>query len=265
MPRFAWLTDLHLNFLKPDELAAFLDRLADVPADAFLLGGDLAEADHLAMYLERLDAALGRPIYFVLGNHDFYGGSVAETRRRVTQLCVERPRLHYLSAQDAIALAPDVALVGHDGWGDARLGAWETTTVRLNDFYLIADLALRDQRELVRALRELGDEAAAHVARVLPAALAEHEHGVLSTHVPPWREACWHQGGTSDEEWLPYFTCQALGAAVLEIMERHGDHRLTVLCGHTHSGGQCRPAPNIEVLTGGAEYGQPVVQQVFDW
>jgi hypothetical protein len=34
--KLAWLTDIHLNFLRPAALEAFLASLADTEADAFL-------------------------------------------------------------------------------------------------------------------------------------------------------------------------------------------------------------------------------------
>jgi hypothetical protein len=78
--KLAWLTDLHLNFLRPPAVAAFLSSLAEVEADAFLLGGDVGEAEDVDFYLDSLDSVLARPIYFVLGNHDFYRGSLAGVR-----------------------------------------------------------------------------------------------------------------------------------------------------------------------------------------
>ena len=47
-------------------------------------------------------------------------------------------------------------------------------------------------------------------------------------------------------------------------MAEHADNQLTILCGHTHSPGECHPAPNVTILTGKAEYGHPGVQRVFD-
>ena len=39
---------------------------------------------------------------------------------------------------------------------------------------------------------------------------------------------------------------------------------MTVLCGHTHGEGQAQILPNLKVLTGGAKYGEPRVQRVFE-
>jgi hypothetical protein len=56
-----------------------------------------------------------------------------------------------------------------------------------------------------------------------------------------------------------------MGEAILEIMVEYPEHRLTVLCGHTHGRGECQPTPNVQVFTGGAEYGQPTIQRVFEF
>jgi len=47
-------------------------------------------------------------------------------------------------------------------------------------------------------------------------------------------------------------------------MKKHPDKKLTVLCGHTHSPGAAQILPNLEVLTGSAEYGSPTIQQILE-
>jgi hypothetical protein len=47
-------------------------------------------------------------------------------------------------------------------------------------------------------------------------------------------------------------------------MAERPDHQLTVLCGHTNGVGETQVLPNLLAITGGAEYGQPTVQRVFD-
>ncbi|MCE9544886.1 MAG: metallophosphoesterase [Planctomycetia bacterium] len=268
--RAFWLTDIHLNFLSPQETDVFLEDLAAARPDAVLLGGDIGEARNVIGQLARIDDVLAVPIYFVLGNHDFYHGSIAGVRRAVDELCRLRPRLHYLTtggvtSGGVVRLAPGVGLIGHDGWADVRVGDYERSLVMMNDYRLIAELANCSKQERLPKLRALGDEAAEHIRQVLPAALAENEHVLLLTHVPPLLAACWYDGRTSDEEWSPHFTCLAVGEACLEIMAGHPERKLTVLCGHTHSPGTCQPLPNMTVLTGGAEYGQPAVQRVFEY
>ena len=130
---------------------------------------------------------------------------------------------------------------------------------------MIAELASLDKQTRWDVLRSLGDEAAAHVRQVLPEALARFRDVVLLTHVPPLREACWHAGRISDDQWAPHFTCAAMGEVILEVMAAHPEHRLIVLCGHTHGEGETQPLPNVQVLTGGAVYGHPVVQRMLEF
>jgi predicted phosphohydrolase len=265
MKRFAWITDVHLNFLPAERCEEFIVELAALDLDGLLVGGDIAESHDVAEYLTRLDDALSTDIYFVLGNHDFYYGSIRQVRAGMQQLCTQRPRLHYLSTASSFELADGIALVGHDGWSDARLGDYERSPIFLHDYQLIAELSAYGKADRRHALEALGDEAAAHIRRVLPAALEKNRHVVLLTHVPPLRAACWHEGQISDDNWAPHFTCKAVGDAILEIMPQHPDRQLTVLCGHTHGRGETRPLDNVLILTGGAEYGKPAVQRVFEF
>jgi hypothetical protein len=147
----------------------------------------------------------------------------------VQELCTSHANLVYLTSAGAVSLSARTGLCGHDGWADARLGDYERSLVMMNDYRLIEELAGVNKRDRWPMLKAMGDEAARHVEAVLPAALAEHEEVLFLTHVPPLREACWYQGQISNDEWLPHFTCLAVGEA-----------------------------------TGGAEYGSPQIQRVFE-
>jgi hypothetical protein len=46
-------------------------------------------------------------------------------------------------------------------------------------------------------------------------------------------------------------------------MIAHPDARMTVLCGHTHGAGVVDVLPNLRVVTGGADYGAPALQDVL--
>jgi predicted phosphohydrolase len=265
--RLAWLTDLHLNFLTYAQADEFLARVEALEPDAVLITGDISEARDLGRMLAHIAERLERPVYFVLGNHDFYHGSIREVRALATRLCDSAAsRLCYLTALDEpVALTPTVALIGHDGWADARLGDYERSLVMMNDYRLIAELAAHGKRDRWPILQALGDEAAGHIRTVMPRALERFPHVLLATHVPPLREACWHEGRLSDDEWAPHFTCKSMGDAILEIMRDFPERRLTVFCGHTHSPGECRPLLNVEILTGGAKYGLPAVQRILEF
>jgi hypothetical protein len=87
---------------------------------------------------------------------------------------------------------------------------------------------------------------------------------LVPTHVPPFRESCWHEGRVSNDAWLPFFTCKAVGDVLSEAMRRCPDREMTVLCGHTHGAGEAEILPNLWVSTGRAVYGSPKVQRVLE-
>lgn len=264
MKRVTWLTDVHLNFLEKAEAEAFYQTVAGEQPDAVVLSGDIGEAPDLAIHLSNMVSCLNCPLYFVLGNHDFYRGSIGGVRAKVEALCAVCPQLHWLPRDGVVQLTEETGLVGHDGWGDGRLGNYWSLAIRLNDWRLIEDFAGLDHKKLYAKLNALGDEAAAHLRAVLPAALQRFPQVIVVTHVPPFREASWHEGGTSNDDWLPHFSCKAVGDVLLEAMTTHADRTMTVLCGHTHGAGDVQILPNLKVLTGGAVYGHPHIQSTLE-
>lgn len=265
MTRAAWLSDIHLNFLRPVQLDQFYQLVKTSQPDCVLISGDIGEAPRLQWYLQQLEARLPYPIYFVLGNHDYYSASLADVRTLVNGVMGQSKNLHWLTMRGLIELAPDVGLMGHDGWADGRAGDYDSSDVLLNDYVAIRDFVGLDKCRRLKLLNRLGDESAAYIDRWLPKALDRYAHVVLVTHVPPFREACWHEGGISDSDWLPHFVCQAAGETMMKIMAQYPDRKLTVLCGHSHGQGSVQMRDNLLVLTGGAEYGKPQVQQVFEF
>ena len=267
--RLAWMTDIHLNFLEPADRRRFLETARD-QADAFVISGDIAESPSITGVLTEMADVWQKPIHFVLGNHDFYRGSIGKTRVEVAELAEELELLKYLTAIGVVELSPQTAIVGHDGWADARLGDFEGSDVILNDYVLIEELRkwkgslYLDKPALREALNVLGDEAARHFEVVLQEAVAQYPSVIAVTHVPPFKEAAWYNGRHSDDNYLPHFACKAVGDVMRRIMEANPQSRLLVLCGHTHGSGEVQILENLQVLTGGAEYRNPVIQRIFD-
>ena len=261
--RLVWATDIHLNFLSDAEVLAFCQLLERQRPDAIALTGDLAEAPSLSRYLLAIAAEVHAPIYFVLGNHDFYRGELHGVRAQMAELTRTDSRLSWMPARGAVPFGGSL-LIGQDGWGDGRLGDPEGSRVELNDWRLIRDLAGLERAVRLAKLRALGDEEAARLRPRLWDALAHHRDVIVLTHVPPFREACWHEGQVSNEQWLPWFTCAAIGQVLAEAADAHPACRLTVLCGHTHGAGTVQIRENLVVHTGAAEYGTPVVAGVLE-
>lgn len=262
--RIAWLTDIHLDFLTDARILAFGAEVARTRPDAVVLTGDLSVAPALGPHLARLVSGWRCPCYFVAGNHDYYGASIARVRQALRTLPSIEPRLRWLPHEGVIRLTPRTALVGVDGWADGRLGDPEGTPVVLNDHLRIAELLQPSRAELLRVVRALGDAEAARLRTLLGEALAPCAHVFVATHVPPFAEASTHQGRIIGPQWLPWMTCHAVGEVLRELAAAHPERQITVLAGHTHDRCRVRIAPNLEVRTGAAEYGAPCIEELIE-
>ncbi len=261
--RVAWITDPHLDHLQPPHIEAFCRDVNAAEADAVLIGGDIAVARSIRDILRALSDAIVAPIHFVLGNHDYYGSGIERTRAQVGESTREPQTLTWLSTAGVVRLTDETALIGHGGWADGRFGDYARYDLMLNDYRLIDDFVRLNRAERLAKLNALGDQAAAYLGATLEDAVAVSGRVILLTHVPPFIEACWHEGQISTPEFLPHFACRAVGDALISVMRRHPERELLVLCGHTHSSGEARILPNLFVRTGDAVYGQPRVQDTL--
>ena len=165
MASLIWLTDIHLNFVEEHHRELFYQSVRAANCDGVVLTGDIAEAPTVESTLIELEAELDVPLYFVLGNHDFYYGSIVDVRHRVTDLCETEPRLQYLTGGGVVSLSPTVGLLGHDGWADAREGDYERSYVMMNDYRLIHEFTGINKSDRWPILQAMGDSAATEVRR----------------------------------------------------------------------------------------------------
>ena len=263
MTKIGWATDIHLSVCNNTTRQHFYRDIRSAGLDHLWLGGDIGEADNIESLLSELIAQVETPVAFVLGNHDFYFGSIQEVRGLADQLCARFQNTVYLSHSRVQQITPTVGLVGHDGWADGRIGNFETSMVMMHDYRHIEELSGYDKLERWEHMKQQGDLAARHLYDVLPDAMETYEETYLVTHLPPMREACWYDGNIADDEWAPHFTCKAVGDAILAIASQYSS-KLTVLCGHTHSPGVCEPAPNVTIYTDGAEYEKPKLSRIIE-
>lgn len=258
-----WATDVHLDHLPARKAAFEFGRaLAGEQPEAvgLIVTGDIAEADSVERILRELVAGFGRPVYFVLGNHDYYRSSFSAVDRAVAATSRSTAGLHWLR-DEVVPLSQAVALIGVDGWYDAGFGD-RYSDLQLSDFMLIEELFAAQDDSRVELLRSCAERATsqAHALEQRLAELVEHEqprHVVVATHVPPFQQAAWHEGKPSDDRWAPFFSNRALGEVLLRCADRHPRVETTVLCGHTHGSGCYRPRDNLTVYTGRAQYGAP--------
>jgi len=263
--RVAWLTDIHLELVEPPRFEDLASEVSSAAPDAVLIGGDIATGLTLDVKLEALYDRIEAPIFFVLGNHDYYRTSVERARASAREAANRFDRLSWLGATGAVSLSDNTAIVGAGGWGDTRFGDFDASDVLLNDFLLISNLAGLERTALRQRLCKLGDECALRLESGIRAASQNHDHVVVLTHVPPFQRACLHEGQIAPPAWLPFFAWKAGGDCIKEAARENPDVRYTVLCGHTHCAAEVRIAENVLVYAGEAQYGKPHLQRVFEF
>lgn len=271
--RIAWITDPHLNWLPEFGAKEFGRSIAkEHKFELVLITGDIAEAPTLRRCLEGFVEGCQTETAFILGNHDFYKGSIAEVEKIAGGL---EPNLKWLDNSDPVLLDQDTALVGQGGWYDGLLGDAEKSRVLLSDFKLIQDFKPHfhertwlfehgGRQALLDKLRMLSKQHAELARAKLLEAVKLRKHVILATHYPPFAGACWHEGNLSDSHWMPWFTSGAMGKMLGDVAADHPDNRFLVLCGHTHSPGVYQHLPNLLVMTGKAVYGAPDVAGILE-
>ena len=264
--KLAWMTDIHLNFLEKTERLRFYQGMSKVICDAYVISGDIAEADSVCPLLEEMQEIVFKPIYFVAGNHDYYKSDIATVKNNLTHLTQNPKHLYWLPALGPHRLEHDIFITGQDGWADGRIGDYNQSPVEMTDSYIISDLqqekAVSRERLLLK-MQALADIDAAQSERDLNKAIKEGAKKILYvTHIPPFKECCLYFGAYSSEALLPFITCKATGDVLLRTAQANPDIEFLVLCGHIHHESVFQPLDNLTVKAGKAKYRFPGLQEV---
>jgi predicted phosphohydrolase len=163
-----------------------------------------------------------------------------------------------------VELNEEVALIGAEGWYDARLG---------NPQYLRATfdwILTEDFRQLpnwdarLNKFRQLATDSAEMISQKLQLALDKGYKTVyILTHFPPFKEATRDEGTILEDYYLPYNTNLVLGNAIEKIMEEHKKRNAVCLTGHSHSPQFIRVSRNIHCQVGAAKLFDVRSQTIF--
>lgn len=260
--KLAWATDIHLDHARGGT-DLFIAKANRSDVDGLVITGDISNYSLLDVHLDLLGERIDVPVYFVLGNHDAYGGSIGGSREIAHNRAAKDNSLRWLDGKNYQPLSGRSGIVGVGGWADATSGDFFKNPFMLNDYELIDELKRLPAKILQETLVRFGREAANRLKRSLKTVPESCKHLVVATHVPPWREADVYQGSVADDMYAPHFTCIAVGLVLNEYALNHLDRSITVLCGHTHGGGKCNIYPHMVCKTGKSEYGYPRIVEVL--
>ncbi|QBR82887.1 metallophosphoesterase [Legionella israelensis] len=265
--KLTWVTDIHLNFLTDNARKAFYKSIVSTQSDAVLISGDIAEAPGVNDYLIEMEKSIKKPIYFVLGNHDYYHGEISEVRKKVTSLCKLNENLFWLPAYSPQQLNDEVILLGQDGWADGRLGDYTHSRLEMNDSRLIENLSHKRKQgkvQLLKKMQQLADADALQLKDELKKALRQQPAKIIIlTHIPPFKEASHPRYLIKKEHWWPFYCSKIMGETIDQIAMKHSSVEYLVLCGHSHRKADFHPLDNLTIRTGQAEYFHPEIQDIL--
>lgn len=261
----AWLSDIHLDFLDKARRRAFYQTILDAGVDGVVISGDICNGHYLEKYLTEMAKIIKVPIWFTLGNHDYYGSNVKAIRKKLKSLCIKQPLLKWLHKEGVIALSEEIGLVGVDSWADGRAGHYWESNVELADHRLIGDLKGLDAAGRLKVIQGFANEAEEILRRSLNSALTQFKTVFVVSHVPMFYEACLGPDRrVSGSLWMPHYVWHQGGVAIGEVLQNNAHGRVIVLSGHTHSDIRLRIDDRISIWVAPAEYDNPSIAEVID-
>lgn len=265
--RLGFATDIHLDQFNKDEKPNLRRQFAGEEIgrglDALVVGGDISTGPLLKEHLGAFCKGAGVPVYFVLGNHDFWDAAFADVQATASEFP------GYLDKAGVVELTPTTALVGRSGWYDTLSGNpfapsnmapkdWKKTerlVYVFREMYMLQAECRRWSTEEAEAARPILEDAARRYSRV-----------IFVTHFPCFEEACWDEDGFPDIEergWWPWSINTTMGHMLLDVVEAHPKTHFTLLTGHTHGGGRKQLRDNLLCISGKARYKHPALAHEF--
>jgi 3',5'-cyclic AMP phosphodiesterase CpdA len=263
--KIAWASDLHWDRANEENRERFLSEFRECGADAAVITGDIATSHDLTDVLGLLARTFQpRPIYFTLGNHDYFGSWIRSVDRRVIEMCRDTNLYPLGYDEKPIRLASDCALIGHHGWGDgmADFGRWYLPPIR--DFDAIGDFRKKPLRKKFDLIKHLGEESARYFTRSLRQALRSCSRVFVATHVPPFTNALRSRRPDRNGDLRPHFCNFAAGRAINSLAYAHPNKRIWVLAGHTHTPFSDIMISKLRIETAQVTIGSPSIQRIVD-
>ena len=248
-----WVSDIHfektyLLLNGRDVRDGFLHEIWNADFDFMLITGDISDSRHLERDLLSIsEAAAHRSVYFVLGNHDFYGSSFGEVDSAVARICCQRRNLHHLGHREIIEATQDTYLIGIRGWADGKAGHGRNTTSPFKDAKFIADFKGDSRATILSKMTRLGQASGEYFQEMAAKTLLRSKNVIVATHVPPFVSAAYFNDEPCSKTALPFFTNISAGARLKQCISEHPGKQLTVYCGHTHTAYSHYETPALHV------------------
>lgn len=252
--KYLWYTDCHLDKANPISFYNIFTHIKKENPDGIFLTGDISNGLLIKYHLELLEKITKRPIYFILGNHDYHFSSFEKIEEQMRLLCIKNDNLIWLTNSDIIHLSDEAALIGTKGWYDASIGNPNYLNFTV-DWFLIKEFRNKSLDERISMFKERAKSSSDALCAKLKKALeAGYKTVYILTHFPPWKEATRDIGTALEKFWLPYNVNFTLGSNIEKVMADRNKRHALILAGHTHTDCWIHVSRNIECKVNNAKY-----------
>lgn len=264
--KIAWITDPHFDQCDITMIQDLIKEIKKNDCDAVLITGDISEKGTTGIYLQFLQRGLNKPVWFVLGNHDWYNIS----RERGTELLKTylTNDLVLLDNVSEIKINKETCIVGAENWWDAAFGDGFgfIDGLVMNEDYQKVDLIApqSNNKSPFERVRNLSEQCSNQIIDKLRMAFKQYNKVLLAAHVPPYKEGCVVKGMPIPNNWLNHFCDKGLGDKLKRLMFEFPDKKLKIYSGHTHGKTKVNVTHNIVLRVGKAKVGKPMIADIIE-
>lgn len=241
---FIWATDIHLNYFSDEYISNFGKSLAkDYKAKGLIISGDISLGNKLERNLKTLSDAVQMPIYYVLGNHDYWYSSFAEIDALVDRLSSDSGLIDL--NKSIVKINDSTALTGFTGWYDCKFGKINPE-VKMSDWIKISDYLDQDYLNVSinRSNKYLDFK-----DRLSTIKDSGFDNQIIVTHFPPFEKLI-----KGKKEAKPFYGSSIAGDTLLSIKNQYS--KIVCLSGHTHNRATYQVG-NLSCYVGEACRGKP--------
>jgi predicted phosphohydrolase len=215
-----------------------------------------------------MEEIIQKPIYYILGNHDFYGSSISEVKQQLKHINNISTYLKCCSEVESYSLTHNTVIVGHENWSDMGYRFSGDDGIRMSDWDLIQEFDSVSRNKFLETnklmkqvntiLTPLAIQAMKHIEKGINKAVKNNKHVVILLHVPPFLEL--HKETSAKTTW---YVSKIMGDMLLTVADRNPGVRFTILSGHSHNDATFQARPNMICHTAEATYRYPTINGVI--
>jgi len=249
MKKIAWFSGPKLDSVSNIQVMMLCEAIDDANVDAIVINGNIAQPKEFSERISWFDYS-NKPLYFVLGPHDYSGQLVQTVREKMSTQYGKNKNCNWLTVTEPVKLSKTTALIGVDGWGDIRIGKKFHTKLLMTEHCRIDDLRQStNKRDILWKLRSLAEADAKLAKKKLTSALKRFKNVIFMSHIAPYANALLKDEQLPNEHLLPYYVSKCLGDVITDVAKQYTDNNITVLCSPTANNVVYKELDNVTVMT----------------